>query len=154
MTVVELTVVGVAAPQGSKTRTRFGLKEDNPNTKPWRGIVADDAAKAMAGAGLIQDPVRVTARFFFPRPKSHYRTGKYAHLLRDDAPFTVDKKPDLDKLQRAIGDALGGVVLREDSLIAQWVTSKWYGAPARVELRIETLDPLTGLPDSGAVSYL
>jgi Holliday junction resolvase RusA-like endonuclease len=137
--VIELTVIGTPAPQGSKTRTRFGVREDNPRTKPWRATVAAEAAVAHRGP-LVDQPVEVDALFVFPRPKSHYRTGRNAHLLKDTAPAWCATKPDADKLARAVGDALSGVLLRDDNLIVEWRIRKVYGSPARCELRIAAAD--------------
>lgn len=31
---IEFTVPGIPAPQGSKVRTKWGMREDNPATRP------------------------------------------------------------------------------------------------------------------------
>ena len=36
--------------------------------------------------------------FTMPRPKSHYSTGKFKHLLKSDIPETHGIRPDLDNL--------------------------------------------------------
>jgi Holliday junction resolvase RusA-like endonuclease len=134
---VRFTVIGTPAPQGSKTR--WGT-EDNPNTRPWRAAVAasaHEAARNGTALKLLPGPLTVRARFYFPRPKSHYRTGRFAGTLKDSAPLYCATTPDLDKLQRAIGDALKGVLLHDDSQIVQWHAAKFYGAPARAEITIE-----------------
>jgi crossover junction endodeoxyribonuclease RusA len=138
--VIELTIIGIPAPQGSKTRTRFGVREDNKRTAPWRATVAAEAFTVWHGKQPIDSPVEVDALFVFPRPKSHYRTGRNAHLLKDTAPAWCSTKPDADKLARAIGDALTGVLLRDDNLIVEWRIRKVYGHPARCELRIAAAD--------------
>jgi len=43
---------------------------------------------------LLACPVCVDINFYFPRPKSHYRTGKYAGQLKENAPSYHTKKPD------------------------------------------------------------
>lgn len=102
---------------------------------------------AAEGEAAMQDrdpflaPVRVDVDFIFPRPKSHYRTGKNAHILREDAPNYHTSTPDLDKLQRAIGDALTGSVVRDDKQIAVWSVTKTYGAKAGADI---TVAPLVG----------
>lgn len=140
---IEFTVMGTPAPQGSKVRNRFGgMREDNPNTKPWRAAVADMAASTFDLSDhddLLVGPVEATAVFVFPRPKSHYRTGRNAHLLRDAAPDYCAGKPDLDKLARAVGDALTGIVVRDDAQIVRWTLAKVYGAPTRAEIRVEEM---------------
>lgn len=81
---------------------------------PWRTQVADAARKAWGGKPLIDAPVFLTCEFMFPRP-----------ARRKKSPWR-DTAPDLDKLIRAVGDALQGVVVVNDSRIV-WVlaTKVW-----------------------------
>ncbi len=139
-TVLQFTVPGVPAPQGSKVRTKWGVREDNPATRPWRTAVAWEATAAMraltetVGEPLLP-PYLLEVIFFFPRPKSHYGTGKKAGVLKDTAPVFHAGKPDVDKLVRAIGDSLTGIVVRDDSQIARVYAEKRYGEPcARITL--------------------
>lgn len=134
---IVISVPGIPAPQGSKVRNRYGgVRESNPNTMPWRGLVTTKAAETMRGRPPLATPVHVNVRFTFPRPKSHYRSGKHALELRHDAPTWCDKKPDLDKLQRAIGDSLSGVAIRDDSRIVSWDAVKVYGDSAGCEITV------------------
>ena len=133
---IDLTIIGTPAPQGSLTRTRYGVRSDNPNTKPWRATVAAEAAAAWQGRPLIDEPVYIDALFVFNRPRSHYRTGRYSHELKQSAPHWCTTKPDADKLARAVGDSLTGQILRDDSRVVHWTIRKVYGAPARCELLI------------------
>lgn len=122
MTSVSFTVLGVAAPQGSHVRTKWGaMREDNPRTMPWRQEVAACAQKAMEGKALMLGPVRLGVQFVFPRPKGHYRTGKNAVGLRLGAPKHMTSKPDLSKLIRAIEDAMSGIVYRDDAQIVSYI---------------------------------
>lgn len=115
--------------------------EANKNTMPWRAAVSAKAAEMMDGMPLLTGPVSVDAEFVFPRPKAHFRTGKRDGELRDNPPFWHAITPDLDKLQRAIGDALSGIVVRDDRQIAEWRVRKVYGAPAAATLLITALEP-------------
>ncbi len=61
--------------------------------------------------------------FTFARPKSHYRSGKNAHLLRDDAPSAPANHsgPDLSKLARSTEDALTDAgVWVDDGLVTEY----------------------------------
>jgi len=114
-------------------RTRYGVRPDNPNTRPWRQAVAAEAMVAMSKANIpiTLQPVELQLEFCFPRPKHHWRTGRYANLLKDSAPYYHTSKPDLDKLARAVADALTGVVYRDDSQIAKLTVRKvWWEQPA------------------------
>ena len=139
MTTVALacTIPGTPQQQGSKTRNAYGtMYEANRNLKPWRAHAITQLRAAWAGEPITHG-VHVTARFVYARPKSHYRTGRNSHLLRDDAPAFKTSAPDLDHLQRALGDALTQAgVLRDDALIAQWTAAKLYGPTPLVELTI------------------
>ena len=67
---IEFTVPGVPAPQGSKVRTKWGMREDNPATRPWRQAVGFEALAAMTGAPPFSGALRLEVEFRFPRPKS------------------------------------------------------------------------------------
>ena len=89
------------------------IDDNQKKLKPWRARIAVAAEKAYLGTPY-PGPVGVKVVFRFRRPKCHYRSGKYSHLLRDDAPTRHAKKPDADKLLRAILDGITGVVIRDD----------------------------------------
>lgn len=85
----------------------------NPNLREWRARVAAHAIAEIIHTERRQQarwpatgPCTLIVTFHFPRPASHYRTGKFSTLLRPVAPRLMQVGPDLDKLVRAIGDAL------------------------------------------------
>lgn len=136
--VIDITVPGVPQQQGSKNQ--FGGESNAKSLKPWRASVADKAREAFTySSALIREPVILYVLFRYPRPKGHYRTGKNAHVLRDDAPAFKDTAPDLDKLLRAVGDALTGVVISDDKLIVRVDASKVYAEFAGADITVRTL---------------
>jgi len=93
----------------------------------WIATVRHEAKVAMKKHPPFQGPVSAHLEFRFPRPKSHYRGGKIdPDRLRKDASSFVIRRPDLDKLCRAVLDALTGVVWVDDALIAQLAAVKCY----------------------------
>ncbi|MDO5533211.1 MAG: RusA family crossover junction endodeoxyribonuclease [Propionibacteriaceae bacterium] len=125
-------VPGIPAPQGSKRayanrRTgRVQLVEMSKRVKPWRAAVK---AAAEAEGVRIRGAVYVYLGFFLPRPRSHYRTGRNAHLLRDHAPRwpTSHAVGDLDKLTRSTLDGLtAGGVLDDDADVVKMFVEKAY----------------------------
>lgn len=125
---IEFTVYGEPVPQGSKSAIRVGartvLVEGNrAKLKPYRARIADAAAEAMAGAELMAGPLGVRLLLYFSRPKAHYRANGE---LRADAPTFVEKRPDAEKVARAVADAMTGIVYRDDSQIAVWQIEKQY----------------------------
>lgn len=109
---IAIRVHGLPIPQGSKVANHFGHGVRDANaTKltPWRQHVTTTAIDAVRYHDHLPltGPLKVWVRFTFTRPASHYRTGRNAHLLKDSAPaFPGHSCGDVDKLQRAIFDAL------------------------------------------------
>jgi Holliday junction resolvase RusA-like endonuclease len=113
-TTITIVVAGAPAPQGSKKAIinrhtgKVALIESSKAVKPWREAVRSEAAAVMRTLALepLDGPVWAEMAFYFRRPRSHYRTGRYSHLLRPDAPIAPITPPDLSKLRRATEDAL------------------------------------------------
>jgi Holliday junction resolvase RusA-like endonuclease len=85
--------------------------------------------------------VMLNVTFYMQRPKSHYRTGKYKHLLKDkykDAEYH-SFKPDLDNLVKMVADVIQGKdrMIIDDSQICILLAEKKYGEPARTEVVIQ-----------------
>lgn len=130
-----IEVYGLPAPQGSKRHVGNGVMiESSKHVATWREDVKQAALRALDAHpewDRTHPQVVMHAVFTLPRPKSHHRTGKYAHLLRDNAPVLHGGKPDLDKLLRATGDALTTAgVYADDSRIAQVFAVKCYPTTA------------------------
>ena len=126
MTTVRFTVHGLPAAQGSKRHVGRGIMvESSKNLKPWREAVKHAALDAGGYLGLC--PLELTVTFYFPRPKSHYRTGKHAGVLKDDAPKYKASAPDVDKLVRSSCDAISDSgVWKDDALVSHVIATKEY----------------------------
>lgn len=134
---VSFTVAGVPVPQGSSrafvVKGRAVVTSSNKNLAQWRQRIATEAQRAASEAGWCSEgqfAYAVTADFYFPRTKS---MGK--KLIR----HTV--RPDLDKLQRAVGDGITGILIADDAKIDRWSVSKSYLPPdplhgPRVEITV------------------
>lgn len=124
------TVPGRAVAQGSKNafvvKNRAVMAESNKKLKPWRDLVSLRCQEAMYREGYTLvggAPMGLVVVFRFPRPKTHYRVGGE---LRQTAPTLMPIRPDLDKLVRAIGDALTGTIVKDDSQFAIITAMKSY----------------------------
>jgi Holliday junction resolvase RusA-like endonuclease len=129
--VIEVIVRGIPAPQGSKRHVGNGrMIESSKAVGPWREAVRAQTQARMNGHPPLLGPVAVRAWFWLPRPQSHYRTGRNAHLLRDGAPARPTGKPDIDKLERAIFDALtDGGAWKDDAQVVEVTKRKLYVLP-------------------------
>ena len=134
------SVHGRAVPQGQlKIVARGGghpfLAEGNKEVRPWRALVADAARQAGV---LLQSPVRLEVSVYMARPKSHYGSGRNVDALKPSSPRSPTVKPDVDKLARAIMDALTGVAYVDDSHVTRLLVLKRYcRAPERVDVVVE-----------------
>lgn len=130
---ISFLVPGKPISQGSMTHIGGGKLIHKPELVAWRKKVLEVALLKARQAGWklpLDEPVMVGVVFYLPRPANP----------RFPVPAT---KPDLDKLLRAIGDALapqkGVGVLAEDSRIVKWLNpEKEYAAihGERVEITI------------------
>lgn len=128
---LELFIAGVPRPKGSKTAYKRGSRvvmvESNKNLPEWTKAVYE-ALKA--SEVKFEGAVTVMATFYIPRPKTNKR-------------LYATTKPDVDKLQRAIGDCLtkAGTII-DDSYIVTWNAAKAYddGVVPGVRLIIEGCD--------------
>lgn len=137
--VVSFRVVGIAQPKGStrafvpKGWTRPIITSANPKAKGWQQLVAEQA-QAVAADGMFEGPIALGVVFQLPRPKSLPR--RIVHHIR---------KPDTDKLVRNLGDALTGVLYRDDSQVVRLSVWKVYApigsAPCAVVTVAEATDP-------------
>lgn len=116
MTTTSFFVPGAPAPQGSKRYLGNGVMvESSRRVKPWRADIRATALQMVQQP--VSGPVRLDLHFVLPRPKSHFGTGRNAGRLKASAPQYHTQKPDLDKLVRAVGDALTGVAYLDDSQV-------------------------------------
>lgn len=113
MTTQQIWVPGIPAPQGSKRHVGRGiLIESSKRVGPWRAVVALTVGEHTTH--VLDGPVRLDLRFVMPRPKA---------TPKRSTPPAV-KKPDLDKLVRAVLDAITGVTYRDDSQVVALSASK------------------------------
>lgn len=114
MPIIDIWVPGKAIPQGSKNigrNRRTGrptmYEQQGNDLTIWRTAVWAHARSAMGRRQKVTGPVEVRMEFVLYRPKHLGKT--------DPAPLSAAaKKPDWDKLARAVGDALTGCVYVDD----------------------------------------
>jgi crossover junction endodeoxyribonuclease RusA len=137
---LEFRVFGVAQQMGSKRAfvpkgwSRPIVTDSNRHLKMWQLLVSEATSAAIAQLPaaerqLMRDGVRLSIAFYLPRPQSLPRRVT-AHT----------KAPDVDKLVRALGDALSGVAFRDDAQIVDLIAMKRYtpdGEIPHVDIRVE-----------------
>ena len=124
-------VLGTPVPQGSVKAYGSRVVANNEQALgSWRSDVASAAQRAKPADWDINAAVSLRCEFVFPRPQSHYGTGKNVTKLKPSAPRYHVKTPDVDKLVRgvadSIGDAVARVLLNNDSQIVTLYAAKRY----------------------------
>jgi Holliday junction resolvase RusA-like endonuclease len=128
------SVVGLPISQGSAvafTSASTGkamLKPSNAAAlSQWRHDIGEAAQRA--GVPCTDGPAELVATFSFARPKSHH--GKRG--LRPSAPAQHIQRPDIDKLARALLDALTSIAYTDDRHVTTLTLHKqWSDAPGCV----------------------
>ena len=133
---IAFVVHGIPVGQGSmKSLGPKRIVASNAATlHPWRSVVAIAASQAMRGRALLTGPLHVSVDFGFPRPRSHFDSHGD---LRPLAPEYRDSTPDLDKLLRALGDALTGIVWGDDRQVVSITATKPYVDPPVTTVLVE-----------------
>ena len=124
----KFTVLGHSTPQGSMTPMRSKstgamINKPRKNLLPWRNDVGREAMIARVPCIERDTAVEIELTFYFQRPKS---------VKREE--MTVP--PDIDKLERAILDALKSIAFVDDAQVVKVTKEKLYGTPERVEISV------------------
>ena len=133
---LDFFVDGKPAPQGSKRHVGGGRMIESSKALPaWRQRIEDVAAKAVAESAcwpwlpVEAHPVAVELWFVMPRP------------LRLKTTVPHIRRPDVDKLARAVLDGITGIVLTDDSLVTELLARKRTAEPDEtpgVHIRVKT----------------
>ena len=164
---IKFTVIGRPQQRGSKKvglipkrgggflekngRPIVAARDDNEKSKAWMDSVKHAAYQAYRGQLLI-GPIELRVTFFFKRPESHYGSGRNADKLKPSAPDYHAQSPDLDKLVRCLGDALTGVVYRDDKQVCktyserEWTTTTECAVVQIIELGPKPLQSVGSKP--------
>lgn len=151
MTPLMLFVPGVPIPQGShmtmisRSTGKPFIVDSNVKLAQWRNAIASAAIEMQPEWEATKQvvfplgqPIAVRLTFIMPRPAGHYGTGRNAEKIKDSAPRFPAKMPDIDKLMRAILDALTvAQVWHDDGQVVSVNADKVYTHP--------TLNPTPGV---------
>ena len=93
---------------------------------------------------MLEGALRMQVVFYMPRPKKHFRTGKFKGQLKKGVPYWHTYVPDVDNMEKFVCDALEMAgFYKNDSYIAQKQSEKIYCNPdedARTEINLIQID--------------
>ena len=137
---IAFIVYSRGAPQGSKKAFSLNqIVESSVRVKPFRQDVRFTALEFPLPDGWPMDaPMRVSYEFNFKRPKSHYT--RLGQLVKSAVQHPTGKNiGDIEKLARAVSDALTGVVFEDDKQVVEMNLTKSF---AETDLVIINVEPL------------
>ena len=138
--VLSARAYGAPVPQGSKRFLGNGrmVEASQARLRPWRLTVTTAAEQANPAREPVTGPVAVRLWFTFPRPKAHYGRRDGQPYLRGDAPSHHVARPDIDKVTRAVLDALTDAAWwADDSQVAVLEVAKRYGDTREVGVEMK-----------------
>lgn len=144
-----VTIPGTPRPQGKLTGRTAATQHYPPTTIEHRARAEWIMRQAWGRPTIAKPtPVEVTIVASFPRPASHYGTGRNAGVLKESAPSTPHSQvPDSDKVGRLLLDALSnaGVVEDDAQVAVLHIEKRW--APRSTDpftqVTVRTVDVLT-----------
>ena len=126
---------GKGRPRGRIVSTRGGGRfisfYTDSDTRAYEAALACAGKAAMKGLDALDEPLSIVVDAMMPIPESWSRPQKQRAACMDLFPTG---KPDGDNLLKCAGDALNGIVWRDDSLIVRQTVQKVYAI--RPQLRV------------------
>lgn len=104
----------------------------------WAGAQAMLAQQP--GVAPVLRPCRVVVDVYMPVPQNP-QGGKRGRAAMLAGAIRPTKKPDADNYLKTVGDALNGVVWKDDSNIAEAIVRKWWAEHPRLVVIVETIEP-------------
>lgn len=126
--IINITPVAKGRPRFGNGRTYTPQK--TREAEECIGIIARGLYKGEPYAGAV----RMDVTFYMPIPQS-YSQKKKKELVGE---FHT-KKPDADNLVKTVCDSLNGIVISNDSQIADLRVKKMYGTIPHIEVQVSKL---------------
>jgi crossover junction endodeoxyribonuclease RusA len=118
---IKFFVAGLPYPKGSYAPILVGgrlVTKTDKNLETWNSLTRAAARRAFGGVDgeqVIDGPISVEMEFVLPKKRGAGHAS--THVLADVA-------PDADKLARAVGDAMIGIIYTDDARIVRLVVEK------------------------------
>lgn len=136
---ITVTVPGDPVAKGRPRFTRTGRSYTPAKTKKFENLVRLAYSMQHPDRDPAEGAIELTVRAYFSIPKS-WSKKKQAEAATEQ--MKKISKPDMDNCLKAVQDGLNGVAWKDDAQVADTHTSKRYSTRPRVDIIIETEDPV------------
>ena len=132
MITVVIPGIPVAQGRGRAVRMGSGVRVIDPKkSRSWKGMAQVHMLAARRSAKVLEGPLAVTIKAFWPCVAPLKRTPRPACWR--------PKRPDADNVAKACLDAAQGVLFHDDGQVVDLRIQKWHAAQgdsARVEMTV------------------
>lgn len=126
--VIPITPRGKGRPR-FRRMGKFLQAYTDKETRDYENTIRDLTGKN-APFKPYEGAIEIETVFYKPKPKSYSKkTTKFT------------KKPDLDNMSKSLWDAFNKLYWKDDSQVISSISSKRYGEPARIEVKMFAHNP-------------
>ena len=104
--------------------SKYGTHTYDPSAKEKKAFL--NTLLSILPKKPFDKPLKAELYFYETRPKSHYRTGKYADQLKPNCPKYNVVKKDIDNFVKFVFDTLNTHLYKDDSQIYELKCGKYY----------------------------
>ena len=129
-----------------RARGRKGQARPYDSQKEFKADFVRDAKRQIKKSEKIPKgvPVEMGFKFRMPYPKKYFRTGRFSHLLKKNAPKWPcnNSSADLDNLIKFVKDCLNGIAYHDDCQVVRYIgqPEMFYDLCPGVEVFIRELE--------------
>ena len=129
---VDCIPIGKGRPRFRRIKNYVQVYSEK-KTLDFEDLIRQAAIKAMGSSEPLETPVALFCYVRLPIPKSHSKKRLQACLEGLERPIT---KPDLDNVIKAAGDAINGIIFKDDRQIVSIHATKKYDANPGIEILV------------------
>ncbi|MCC5911424.1 MAG: RusA family crossover junction endodeoxyribonuclease [Clostridiaceae bacterium] len=128
------TIYGEPMGKGRHRTTSTGHQYTPQKTVNYENLVKHSFIESVKGKNkLLEGPLYLEIDAYFKIPKS---TSQKKKESMKQGILRPTKKPDIDNIQKIVGDALNNLAYHDDKQIVDARQRKFYGEVPRVEVRV------------------
>ena len=148
---IEFSVMGKPVPQGSMTAVKAGnyvtmRHQQGGALAVWRAAIR----LQLEGVEPTNEPISLALNFRLKRPNAHFGlSGGRKYVKPQFVDAVPHSTPDLDKLVRAVMDALTGVLYFDDRQVYWLVARKVYSTIEGLDGKAQISTTFGMAPDEG-----
>ena len=124
MTIIEFRANYPPTSLKRHRHTKYGTHTYDPSSNEKKDFISK--IRDYIPKEPLKLAIKAELKFYEKRPKSHYRTGKFSNILKENIPKQNCSKRDLDNFVKFVLDALNKKMYIDDCQIFEINCGKYY----------------------------